>query len=224
MKLDLPDGNPVAVKVWGDFACFTIPEFGVERVSYPLITPTAAVGILDAIYWKPQFHWRVVAIDVLKPVRFVQVRRNEIKKRQTFDTAQKWMNGNDDGLEVESIRTQRASLILNNVAYVIYAQAEVMPGVPETHAKFRDQLRRRVERGQCYERPFLGTREFACNFGALDPQDETVTWSQDLGPMILSVYAGSSDHRQDAQVSPIFFDALVENGRMNVPRLPSGRR
>lgn len=221
--LDPPQGNPVSVKVWGEFACFTRPEFGVERVSYPTMTPSAAVGVLDAIFWKPEFRWRIVAIDTLRPVQWLQVRRNEIQSRQTRRIATDWAKGDDRGLDIAADRTQRATLLLHDVAYVIHAQAEVRPGIPERHAKFRDQLRRRVERGQCFERPYLGCREFVAEFGPSD--DETPTeWTEDLGSMILSVYAGPDDPRGSAEAVPIFFPARVERGRLRVPPLPAGRR
>jgi len=224
MTLAPPPGGPIAVKVWGEYACFTMPEFGVERVSYPTMTPTAAIGILDAIYWKPQFRWRVTAIDTLRPVRHIQVRRNEIQNRQTLETAKGWMKGEDEGLDATLVRTQRAALVLSDVAYTIYAQAEVMPGVSEHHAKFRDQLRRRVERGQCFERPFLGTREFSCDFGPPESDDTPIEWTQDLGPMVLSVYSGEKDPHKPGQASPIFFNAVVRDGRLVIPTLPEGRR
>jgi CRISPR-associated protein Cas5d len=214
----------VAVKVWGDLACFTMPEFGVERVSYPTMTPTAAAGVLEAIYWKPEFRWRISAIDTLRPVSRLQLRRNEIKSRQTFDQAKRWMANGDEGLDAAKVRTQRATLALADVAYVIWAQAEVTPGTDEHHAKFRDQLRRRVSRGQCFERPYLGCREFVCQFGPLEDDDESVEWSQDLGPMIHSVYAGAADAHQPGKAEPIFFDAVVRDGRLVVPPLPQGRR
>jgi len=226
VKLAAPLGGPIAVKVWGDFACFTMPEFGVERVSYPTMTPTAAVGVLEAIYWKPEFRWRVQAIDTLKPVRHVQLRRNEILSRQTVRIAKSWAAGDDAGLDVDSasVRTQRSTVALADVAYVIWAHVEVRPGVEENHAKFRDQLRRRVGRGQCYARPYLGCREFSCEFGLPEERDEPIEWTQDIGQMVHSVYAGDSDPRQVGTVSPLFFPAVVRNGRLEVPPLPKGRR
>lgn len=222
---DLPYGL-VSIKVWGDFACFTIPEFGVERVSYPTMTPTAAVGILDAIYWHPQFRWRVVAIDTLRPVQYTQVRRNEIKSRQTEAAAKRWMNGDDDGLDAgsDSVRTQRNAVILYDVGYVIHANAMLLPEMQENTAKFRDQTRRRIARGRCYERPYLGTREFSCDFGEPTTDDVPIMWNQDIGPMILSVYAGDPDPSKQGKASPMFFDARVRDGRLLVPSLPEGRR
>lgn len=219
-----PDSGPVSVRVWSDFACFTRPEFGVERVSYPIMTPTAAVGVLDAIFWKPQFRWRITAIDSLRPAGWVQVRRNEIQARQTYRIAKGWANGDDIGLDAAEVRTQRSGLILFKVAYVIHAHAELCPGVKENGPKFRDQLRRRVNRGQCHERPYLGCREFPCEFGPFDPDEPRYEWSEDLGPMILSVYSGPPDSSRTGSAAPIFFNAEVQEGRMAVPRLEGGRR
>lgn len=222
--LKAPAGHPVSVKVWGEFACFTRPEFGVERVSYEMMTPTAAIGVLDSIFWKPEFRWRIVAIDALQPVRWLQVRRNEIQSRQTPRIARHWAEGDDAGLDVAEDRTQRSTLLLYGVAYLIHAQAELQRGVKGDQAKYRDQLRRRVERGQCHERPYLGCREFVADFGPLEENDHPVDWSQNLGSMIFSVYAGSEDHDQRADATPIFFPAQVRHGRMLVPKLPQGRR
>ena len=224
MSLEPPLGGPIGVRVWGDFACFTMPELGVERLSYSTMTPTAAVGILDAIFWKPEFRWRVVAIDTLKPIRQIQLRRNEITSRQTFEKATQWANGIDEGLDAAAVRTQRATLALQDVAYVIWAHAEVRPGVNEHHAKYRDQLRRRVDNGQCFERPYLGCREFVADFGPPLDSDTATEWTQDLGPMIHSVYAGADDPRSPGVASPVFFDAIVRDGRLRVPPLPKGRR
>lgn len=225
-SLEPPTGHPISVKAWGRFACFTRPEFGVERVSYPTMTPTAAVGLLDAIFWKPEFRWRISAIDTLRPVQWLQVRRNEITSRQSVRTARAWANGEDDGFDAADPknRAQRSALVLAEVAYVIYANVELRAGVEAHPAKYRDQLRRRVARGQCHERPYLGCREFSCDFSDPDPSDPRIDWDEHLGPMIHSVYAGSDDHRAAATASPIFFDASVVGGRLNVPPLPAGRR
>lgn len=219
-----PNGSPVAVRVWGDFACFTRPEFGVERVSYPTMTPTAAIGILDAIFWKPEFRWRIVSIDTLQPVRWLQVRRNEINSRQTLRIARRWAEGEDQGYDAAADRTQRSALLLAGVAYVIYAQAQVRRGVEAHPAKFRDQFRRRVTRGQYHEHPYLGCREFPCDFADVDPEEPQLDWNEHLGPMVHSVYAGDDDPRNKGSSSPIFFDAHVDHGRLTVPPLPLGRR
>lgn len=221
-----PPGNPVAVKAWGELACFTRPEFGVERVSYPTMTPTAAVGLLDAIFWKPEFRWRIVAIDTLRPLRWLQVRRNEITGRQTERIAAQWARGDDEGFDVteQEHRAQRAGLLLADVAYVIYAEVALLAGVDAHPAKYRDQLRRRVSRGQCFERPYLGCREFSAQFADPEATDVPIAWDDNLGPMIHSVYAGPDDHHHRATAAPLFFDAQVRSGRLIVPPLPKGRR
>ena len=222
--LQPPSGNPVAVKVWGDFACFTRPEFGVERVSYPTMTPTAAVGVLDAIFWKPEFRWRISAIDTLRPVQWVQVKRNEITGRQTPRIAGGWANGDDEGFDAAKHRVQRSGLILADVAYIIYAHPHLRSDAGAPPAKYRDQFRRRVTRGQCYERPYLGCREFVAQFAEPEPTDTPIPWTDDLGPMIHSVYAGPDDHLISAKAAPLFFDARIHLGRLPVPPLPEGRR
>jgi CRISPR-associated protein Cas5d len=121
-------------------------------------------------------------------------------------------------------RAQRAALILVGVAYVIHAHADVRVGVDDPPAKYRDQLRRRVRRGQYHEHPYLGCREFPCDFSDPDPNEPRVEWDEHLGPIVQSVYAGPDDPRQRGTALPIFFDAHVEAGRMTVPRLPAGRR
>src|SRR6266566_682904 len=131
----------VSVKVWGAFACFTRPELKAERVSYPVMTPSAARGVLEAVFWKPEFAWRVREIWVLKEIRRFSVLRNEVNHRE-------WKT------------MQRHTLALRDVAYLIRADIAVKPGVGEDPAKYRDQFRRRAERGQCYHRPYLGCREF----------------------------------------------------------------
>jgi CRISPR-associated protein Cas5d len=187
------------------------------------MTPTAAVGVLDAIFWKPEFRWRVVAIDTLRPVQWLQVRRNEIQSRQTLRTATTWAAHDDPGLDIAADRTQRASLLLQDVCYVIHAEPEVRPGVEENVAKFRDQLRRRVDRGQCHERPYLGCREFPADFGPAE-NDSPIDWTEDLGSMVQSVYAGPDDPRERGTAAPLFFSARVEHGQLRVPLLSEGRR
>jgi CRISPR-associated protein Cas5d len=214
-----PAGNPVSVKVWGGLACFTRPEFGVERVTYPMLTPSAAAGILDSIYWKPQFRWRVVAIDVLKKGRSFVLRRNEIGSRQSDLTARRWEK-QGGRYDAGDDRQQRSTMVLSEVAYVIHAHAEVLPGVDDDHAKHRHQLRRRVGVGQCHERPYLGCREFAADFSDPAPDDHPIDWTEDLGFMLHYVYPpdGYPD-RRGGRAEPGFFRARVENGRLLVPRL-----
>src|SRR5690349_3982684 len=130
---------PVAVRVWGDFACFTRPEMKVERVSYPVPTPSAARGVLEAIYWKPECTWHIEEIWVLKPVRYFSILRNEVNTRASMRTALAWQK-NGGGYDASADRAQRHTLALRDVAYVIRAQPIVKPGIDANVAKFRDQF------------------------------------------------------------------------------------
>lgn len=158
--------NIVDIKVWGDYGCFTCPEFKVERVSYPVITPSAARGILEAIYWKPQIRYRIQRIGILKLGTQWSLLRNEISSRQSI-------NG---GLVVDDDRQQRTSLVLQDIAYRIQAWIELRSG--ETNiGKHLDCFSRRAERGQYFHKPFLGCREFSADFewlGGKSGNNETV--------------------------------------------------
>jgi CRISPR-associated protein Cas5d len=207
----MPD-PPLAIKVWGRMACFTRPENKVERVSYPVMTPSAARGILEAIFWKPEFAYRVREIAVLTPIRYVSIVRNEVTLK-----AGRGMDGilADD----PSVRAQRHTLALcgeggNDLAYVIRADAIVKPGVNEESAKYRDQFRRRVDRGQCYHRPALGCREWACDFAPLRGDEKPIQQSANLGLMLFDIAFGSTP---DGPNIPLFFDAKLENGVLRVP-------
>src|SRR6266508_6850254 len=117
---------PLAVRVWGDLACFTRPEMKVERVSYPVMTPSAARGILEAVFWKPEFRWRVQEIWVLKPIRYTSILRNEVNSRQSERAARGWQ-ADGGGYDAAADRAQRHTLGLRDVAYVIAAQIELKP-------------------------------------------------------------------------------------------------
>lgn len=204
---------PVEVLVWGDFACFTRPEMKVERVSYPVPTPSAARGVLEAIFWKPEFVWRVVEIRVLNPIRYFSILRNEVNSKQSERSAASWQR-NGGGYLASDDRAQRHTLALRDVAYVIAAQAEVKPGVEEDAAKYRDQFRRRVQRGQCYHRPYLGCREFSAHFGQVTGGEHPIEVSEELGSMLHDL-----DYATDGSGfgQPRFFQARMENGIVRVP-------
>jgi len=163
----------IQLHVWGEFACFTRPEMKAERVSYDLITPSAARGVLEAIYWKPQIRWVIDRIHVLKPVRFVSIRRNEVGKKMPAPS-KKLMSGEETGrpgLIIEDERQQRASLILRDVAYLIEAHFDLLdPGEPE--GKHLDMFNRRARKGQYFHHPYLGTREFPAYFSLVEPDTE----------------------------------------------------
>jgi CRISPR-associated protein Cas5d len=204
---------PVVVRVWGDFACFTRPENKVERVSYPVPTPSAARGILESIFWKPEFTWRVASIWVLEPIRYFSILRNEVNSRASHRSAASWQK-NDGGFIASEDRAQRHTLALRNVAYLIHAHVELKPHVDEDEAKYRDQFRRRIQSGRCFSRPYLGCREFAANFGEPHGDERPIDHSDNLGRMLYDLqYVSDGTGRG----TPVFFDAQLHNGILHVP-------
>lgn len=206
--------SPLELRVWGDFALFTRPEMKVERVSYPVMTPSAARGVLEAIFWKPEMRWIVEEIQVLKPIHYFSILRNEVTTRQSPSVAHGWARSGG-GYEASEDRTQRHSLALRDVAYLIRAQIEVNAGVGEDVAKYRDQFRRRVARGQCFSMPYLGCREFSASFGPPQPDELPVAEVDgDLGRMLLDIdYVSDGSGRGQ----PRFFEARAEHGVVRVP-------
>lgn len=204
---------PVAVKVWGTFGCFTRPELKVERVTYPVMTPSAARGVCEAILWKPEIAWRIAAIWVLRPIRYFSLVRNEVNNRASERAATDWQR-NGGGYVASADRAQRHSLILRDVAYVIQAQIEVKPGVNEDPAKFRDQFRRRVEDGRCFATPYLGCREFSAAFARLDGSEKPIDLTMEIGPMLADL-----DYSPDGsgRGTPRFFPARLDHGVLRVP-------
>lgn len=208
---------PLRLRVWGERACFTRPEMKVERVSYDVMTPSAARGTLEAILWKPQMRWIVERIDVLKPVRRDSVRRNEVSEVVSIAKVKKAMNRVPValGIDVTATRQQRAALILRDVAYVIHARIALTgkAGPGDSLTKYVEMFKRRAGAGQCFHRPYLGTREFAADFDLL-ADDETPTPIAEnipLGWMLLDIdYMG-------AEPTPLFFDARLANGSLAVP-------
>ena len=212
---------PYGVKllVSGDHACFTRPEMKVERVSYDVMTPSAARGILEAVYWKPAIRWVIEAIHVLKPIRFQSIRRNEVGKKAPAGNIREAMNAGSIAnlsLIVEDERQQRAATVLADVAYVIAAHFELTEkaGADDNEGKHIDTFNRRARRGQCFHQPCLGTREFAARFeliedGAALPQ--AIVETRDLGFMLYDI-----DHAAPGRPS-LFFRAQLENGVMRVP-------
>lgn len=196
----------VTLRVWGDFACFTRPEMKVERVSYPVMTPSAARGILEAIFWEPQMYYLIESIRVVKRGRWVSFRRNEVIRGVSLDNVGTWMKspekfapimaggGADDG-------TQRNTLALEEVDYLISAEMRLTKlGREEGQPlrKYRDEMERRARQGKCYHRPALGLREFAANFEWVDDPSSVplADWpEEDLGLMLHDVF----DPRERAQ-------------------------
>lgn len=206
---------PLEVKLWGEYACFTRPEMKVERVTYPVMTPSAARGALEAIFWKPQVVWRIEEIHVLKPIAYASIRRNEINDRQSERTARGWArNGGGYDAADRRSRAQRHTLALRDVAYVVRAQLVLQDGIADDIAKYRDQFRRRVARGQCFATPYLGCREFSASFGEPEPGDAPIERTEDLGLMLLDI-----DYEPDGsgRGTPRFFDASLDGGVLRVP-------
>lgn len=201
------------VKVWGEFACFTRPEMKVERVSYPIMTPSAARGILEAIFWKPEFSWQVSQIWVLKPIRHFSILRNEVSNKMAVSTAREWAQ-KGGGYFADVDRAQRHTLALRDVAYIIKADVALKSHTNDDVAKYRDQFRRRVNKGQCHHTPYLGCREFSVSFGPPGPNDQPIDHSDDLGRMLFDLnYAKDKSGRG----IPRFFPARLEKGILNVP-------
>lgn len=216
-RLDLPrsisGAPPVSVQVWGPGALFTRPELKVERVSYPVMTPSAAVGVLEAIFWKPEMIWRVVAVDVLNPIKQFTQRRNETTDLAPLVEAASGRRR----VDTVSNRVQRNAVCLRDVAYRIHAHVELRDGATKTEAAYRDQFRRRVSRGSCFTQPYLGTREFTGYFGDVDDR-EPIKLTDDLGIMLHSV-----DHTT-TPASFTWFTARLDNGVLHVPAqgIPGG--
>ncbi len=202
------------LEVRGDFACFTRPEMKVERVSYDVITPSAARAIFDAILWKPAIRWQITRIEVLNPVRWVNLRRNEVGSTIPVSNVKKAMHGTLDrlALDVESDRQQRAGLFLRDVRYRLHAHFELLDK-NESPAKYSEMFERRARKGQCFNQPYLGCREFACAFRLPDDADPPpIAETRDLGWMLYDL-----DYRDPAHPAPRFFNARMENGVIDVP-------
>lgn len=208
--------SPLELYVWGSFACFTRPEMKVERVSYEVMTPSAARGVLEAIFWKPEFQWIIQEIRVLKPIRHFSLLRNEVNSRVSYAASQRRQRGGD-GYFVEEDRSQRHTLCLRDVAYTIVAYIALRPGIEDDEAKYRDQFHRRARRGQCYHTPYLGCRECAAYFG-LEPPDGLSTQPQNinvkLGQMLFDI---EYDVDQQGRGRPHFFPAELRRGVLAIP-------
>ena len=227
------DKNRVCLRVWGDMACFTRPEMKVERVSYDIMTPSAARGILEAIYWKPEIVWLVDAITALKPIRFGNLRRNEVGCKMSSKVG-KQMAGDTGslGYAIEDERQQRATTLLLDVAYIIEAHYEIHDNA-EPPNKHYEVFKRRAEKGQCFHRPYFGCREFPVSFRWHDsaPPEPPVELqgSKDLGWMLNDMVFSPAREKDEGAfrngqgrwitAQPQFFRAQMENGRVVIPRL-----
>jgi CRISPR-associated protein Cas5d len=201
------------LEVSGDFACFTRPEMKVERVSYDVMTPSAARSVFEAILWKPAIRWDVKRIEVMKPIRWISVRRNEVASKVSVRNAQTAMSAGKGtlALYVEDDRQQRAGLFLRDVAYRIHADlVPVGDDALGNLAKYREMFLRRAEKGQCVNQPYLGCREFAARFRLIrQPADEApaIDESRDLGWMLYDMDFTALDDPK-----PQFFRADMQRG------------
>ncbi len=202
------DSRIVKVKVTGGFACFTRPDLKVERMTYPCMTPSAARGILDSILWKPEFQWYVRRIQILKPVRFCTIKRNEINSKQGRNP-----------IVIEEKRAQRNSVVLKDVAYIIeasiYQKEASDKNRPEKYvgitAGKEGMFSRRVKKGQCWRRPYLGTREFSADFMDPDGTEQPIQETIPIGSMLFDIF-----YDEKGNPEPLFFyDVVVRNGILN---------
>lgn len=227
------------LEVWGDYACFTRPEMKVERVSYDVITPSAARAIFEAVFWKPAVKWKPTKIEIFNPVKWISVRRNEVGAV---------MSDRSDGIFIEDNRQQRAGLFLRDVKYRIHAELEFIPigkrskvlnPVPEylidkeekvefdrdpkdeNPGKYNAIFERRAKKGQCFNRPYFGCREFSCMFRFVEePEKEEakpIAETRDLGFMLYDL-----DFKDVNNPKPAFFKAEIKNGVVNIPDWDSG--
>lgn len=206
-------GYGVKLRVWGDYACFTRPEMKAERVSYDVMTPSAARGILEAIHWKPALVWRIDCIHVMKPIRFDSIRRNEVAGKISERNIKTAMNGGTIDLHqyaaAQNERQQRAAMVLRDVEYIIEAHFELTDkaGEKDNPGKHCDMFSRRAREGQCHMRPYFGCREFPVEFELLEGEipKSALTGERDLGWMLWDI-----DFANNMQ--PIFFRPTMRDG------------
>lgn len=232
------------LEVWGDYACFTRPEMKVERVSYDVMTPSAARAIFEAILWKPAIKWHITKIEVMNPIRWISVRRNEIGKIMSTPTQQQ-MEGvlqAPVGIFIEDERQQRAGLFLKDVRYRLHGYFEFIPVNQRKHsrttlgywsdekeraeverndekeAKYAAMFERRAVKGQCFHRPYLGCREFPCYFKLLQEEEpllkKPINETRDLGYMIYDMDFSKDINNPEG----LFFRAKIESGVINTDR------
>lgn len=223
------------LEVWGELACFTRPELKVERFSYPVITPSAARGIYDAIYSKPnkdptqaQFRWEVTLIEVLAPPSYIALRRNEVKEKGPGErTIAQWMSDRAapqpiiaDDPDGDKGRTQRQTMALKNVRYRLHACIRPWPGHEHKLPALEAQFRRRAAQGKCFYQPYFGCREFPAYFELVEPDTPPkppAPYHADLGLMLYDVFDLSAPGTCDSKPCVSLFHAMVEGGRMVVP-------
>lgn len=212
----------VKVEVWGDYACFARPETKTERVSYDVMTPSAARGLLDSVYFHHGLRWKVDRIHVCAPIRFTNIRRNEVKDTISARRVKAVMEkGGELYLAASESIQQRAAMVLRDVHYVIEAHFEMTDKAnpSDNPGKFQDIMRRRLEKGQFYHQPYFGNREFPAAFRPCDqipPCPEELKGERDLGWMLLDL-----DYSDPENITPHFFRAVLRDGVLEVPPMDS---
>jgi len=207
----------ISVEVWGEYACFSRPEFKVERMSYDIITPSAARGILESIFWHPGMRWRIDKINVMAPIQFTNIRRNEVSAKISARNVQAAAkSGAPLYLATTEHIQQRATTALKNVRYIIHAHFDMTDKAApsDNHGKFQDIIKRRLAKGQCYSMPYLGTREFAAFFApakGVPPCHDLLRGERDLGYMLYDM-----DYSNPADIRPMFFRAILKDGVLDL--------
>ncbi len=208
-----------ALRIWGDFACFTRPEMKVERVSYDVMTPSAARGVYEAIYWKPEIRWVIDRIHVMQPIRFTNIRRNEVESKiSPVSISSAMKSGGPLALYIESERQQRAAIVLRDVEYIVQAHFELNGG-SDGFEKHSQMFRRRASKGQYFHHPYLGCREFYAHFELVEGEipQSSIRGESDLGWMLHDLDFTNS-------MQPIFFRASMRDGVIDVPSLVNAER
>jgi CRISPR-associated protein Cas5d len=241
----MPDRVQHILEVWGDFACFSRPELAVERYSYPCPTPSAARGVFDAIYFKPQFYWQVTRIELLAEPNYIALRRNEVKDKISESAVRKWMKGTN---EIEPLladgdkgmlgtdqkgRTQRQTMALRSPRFRLHAHIVPRAGSVSEQAAYDSQFVRRAAAGKCFQQPYLGCREFVAFFrliNDIDLEPMCCDYSQDLGFMLYDVFDTRLDNHlrfqedwKKVEPSVSVFAAKIVCGMLDVPAIGSDR-
>ena len=232
----LANGPPHVLEIWGDFACFARPDLKVERYSYPLPTPSAARGVFEAIYFKPQFYWQVTRIETLTSPSYIALRRNEVKDKVSIRAVQDWMSGKSSpeplwadgdagslGTDMKG-RTQRQMIALRNPHFRISARITLRAGHEGKQRGFDEQFVRRASQGKCFQQPAMGTRECVAFFRYVQPRDNQLPpakYSQDLGLMLYDVFDLRKTNNAEARPFISLFQARVVDGVLDVPSFES---
>lgn len=208
----------VSIEVWGEYALFTRPEYKAERVSFEVLSPSAARGILEAIFWHPGMTWIIDCIYVLKPIQFAAVKKNEVRSKINARTVSAAIKKEQGSLYLAASedRQQRAAVMLKDVHYVIKAHFELTDKAnpSDNHGKFSDIIKRRLRRGQCFHQPYFGLREFPAHFrewGSTEIQTAYPNETRDLGYMLYDM-----DYSDPMHIKPIFFHAVLKNGVLDL--------